>query len=80
MGTELTGTQKQVFEKERTRREKLSGFCFDLAKLMFAGTIIANISVFISDNPMSVANVIVIIFGIIWTYVLATIANRLLIY
>lgn len=79
MGTELTGTHKQVFEKEKTRREKLSGFFYDLAKLMFAGTFIVNIPMLFSLEItfISTAN---LIFGILLTTVLAWIANRLLTY
>ena len=80
MINDITGSQKQRFDKEKNRRDRMAAFFYDIAKLMFAGTIIANITVFLNEAPIRIANIVVILLGLIWTYFFARIANRILTY
>lgn len=79
MNSEQTGTQKQIFEKEKNRREKLATYFYDLSKLVFAGTFLTNIPGLLMLD-FTISNVVNIIFGFILMSLLAWNANRLLTY
>lgn len=42
--------KKEVKEKDKTRREKLAGYFFDLAKLSFAGLVVGGMVSIKLDN------------------------------
>lgn len=78
----FSGQQKAVIEaKERNkvRREKLAGYCYDLSKVTFGGLVIGGISP-IFHNDYSFSAVGAIVFGVITTLTLAKIANEILKY
>lgn len=69
--------RKETKERDRTRREKLAGYFFDLSKLSFAGLVIGGI---VSINPEmeTFLNVYRVIIGGLSTAVLAFIGNKFL--
>lgn len=70
-------TTKEKKEKDKTRREKLAGYFFDLSKLVFAALVLGGITPLFSDVDMQV-NWITVALGIFSTYFLAFFANKIL--
>ena len=66
-------------EKVKTRKEKLAGYFFNLSQLTFTGTGVGGIAP-ILQGEFGVKNYVVIIFGIVMTFIFAGIANRILKY
>ena len=66
-------------EKEEVRKEKLAGYFFSLSQLTFTGTGVGGIAP-ILQGEFGVKNYVVIIFGIVMTFIFAGIANRILKY
>lgn len=64
-------------EKDKTRREKLASYFFDLSKLSFAGLVIGGI-VSIKPEMDVTVEVCRVVFGIISTFVLARMGNVIL--
>ena len=73
--------QQEQLKEERTRnttrREKLAGFFFDLAKLCFAGLVIGAITPLLTQTENGI-NWAIIIGGIVSTYWFAVSANNIL--
>lgn len=69
--------KKEVREKDKTRREKLAGYFFDLSKLSFAGIVISIILPLFS-NVGDVKMWIAALFGITLTVLSALLANKIL--
>lgn len=69
--------KKEVKEKDKVRREKLTGYFFDASKLILAGVVIGGITPLYSDNTKEI-NVYVILAGTLATILLAWIANKIL--
>ena len=69
--------QERVVERNKTRREKLAGYFFDLSKLIFAGLVVGSVTPLFSDEGKGV-NWITLVMGMLTTYVLAFSANRIL--
>lgn len=70
--------KKEVKEKDKTRREKLAGYFFDLSKLSFAGLVVGgmvSIKLDSVDYSMDVYRAVV---GCVFTISLARIANIIL--
>ena len=70
-------TKEETKEKNKTRREKLAGYFFDLSKLCFAGLVVGVVIPLYSDmsnenNWYSVCT------GIILTIMSAYLANKIL--
>ncbi len=74
---EQQNQQKETKEKDKTRREKLAGFFFDLAKLCFAGLVVGAITPLLTQTENGI-NWAIIIGGIISTYWFAFSANNIL--
>ena len=69
--------KKDVREKDKTRREKLAGYFFDLSKLSFAGLVIGVVIPLYSD--LSNENYwYSICTGIVLTIISAVFANKIL--
>ena len=68
---------KEKKEKDKTRREKLASFFFNLAQLAFAGLVIGWISP-LSDNAGNMQTWLVLIGGITFTIIFASIGNNIL--
>ena len=63
----------------KVRKEKLAGYFFNLSQLTFTGTGVGGIAP-ILQGEFGVKNYVVIIFGIVMTFIFAGIANRILKY
>lgn len=59
------------------RREKLAGFFYNLAQLSFAALVLGGIAPMVTES-ISLANVVILLFGSISTYGFASIANKIL--
>ena len=69
--------KKDVREKNKTRREKLAGYFFDLSKLSFAGLVIGVVIPLYSDLSNE-NNCYSICTGILLTIISAVFANKIL--
>ena len=69
--------KKDVREKDKTRREKLAGYFFDLSKLSFAGLVIGVVIPLYSDLSNE-NNWYSICTGILLTIISAVFANNIL--
>ena len=66
-------------EREKIRREKLAAFFFDLAKLTFGGIVIGGIiNAKLEDTTSILYSISLMVFGLITSIVLSTIANQIL--
>ena len=68
---------KKEKEKDKARREKLSGYFYDLSKLCFTGMFIGILIPLVS-NTGDVRMWILALFGIILTILSAMLANKLM--
>ncbi len=75
--SEKQEAKKEVKEKDKTRRDKLAGYFFDLSKLSFAGIVISIILPLFS-NVGDVKMWIAALFGITLTVLSALLANKIL--
>lgn len=73
----LQEEKKLIKEKDKTRKEKLAGYFFDLSKLSFAGLVISLILPLFS-NVGDVKMWLAAFFGIILTVLSALLANKIL--
>lgn len=64
-------------ERQKTRRENLSKFFYDLAKLVFAGVVIGGI-IQLYGNPTDWNLWVMVIMGTMVTYLVAYFANNIL--
>ena len=69
--------RKEVKGKDKTRREKLAGYFFDLSKLIFAALVLGGITPLFT-NVSNGINWVTIILGGFSTYIFANFANRIL--
>ena len=75
--TKQIEVKKERKERDRTRREKLAGFFYDLAKITFAGLVIGVLSPFLSgENEAS--DLYSITIGIVLTILSAMLANKIM--
>lgn len=65
----------QTAQNDKTRREKLAGYFFDLSKLSFAGLVIGGLVSIKSDNADHAIDIYRVIAGCIFTILSAIIAN-----
>lgn len=75
--SERQEAKKETKEKDRTRREKLAGYFFDLSKLIFAALVLGGITPLFT-NVTNGINWSTLVLGIISTYMFANFANRIL--
>lgn len=69
--------KKEVKEKDKTRRDKLAGYFFDLSKLIFAALVLGGITPLFTNISNGI-NWSTIVLGVISTYMFANFANRIL--
>ena len=69
--------KKEGKEKEKTRREKLAGYFFDLSKLSFAGLVISIILPLFSNVENTILW-LAALFGTVLTISSAMLANKIL--
>lgn len=68
--SEQQAVKQERKEKDKTRRDKLAGYFFDLSKLSFAGLVIGITLPLFSDTQA--------MFGIVLTVLSALLANKIL--
>lgn len=69
--------RKETKERDRTRKEKLAGYFFDLSKLSFAGLVIGIIMPLYA-NFLDESNWYIAVTGIVLTTLSALLANKIL--
>lgn len=74
--TDVTGTNKERYDKTIRRREKLAGYYFDMSKLIFAATVLANFNALKGD--IVIIDILQFVIGIGCTVVFAAIGNSVL--
>lgn len=67
--SEKQEAKKEGKEKDKTRREKLAGYFFDLSKLIFAALVLGGITPLFT-NAANEINWSTLILGVISTYML----------
>ena len=75
--SEQQEAKKVIKEKDKTRREKLAGYIFDLSKLIFAALVLGGITPLFT-NVSDGINWVTIVLGGFSTYIFANFANRIL--
>lgn len=70
------GEKHEFKERDKTRREHLGKFFFDLAKVTFAGLVIGSFTLF-NESSMDIINVSKSIGGGISTFIFAWLGNRI---
>ncbi len=75
--SEQQEAKKVIKEKDKTRREKLAGYFFDLSKLIFAALVLGGITPLFT-NVSDGINWVTIVLGGFSTYIFANFANRIL--
>ena len=69
--------RKETKERDKTRKEKLAGYFFDLSKLSFAGLVIG-IIIPLYANCLDENNWYIAVTGIVLTTLSALLANKIL--
>ena len=69
--------RKETKERDKTRKEKLAGYFFDLSKLSFAGLVIG-IIIPLYTNFLDENNWYIAVTGIVLTTLSALLANKIL--
>ena len=69
--------RKETKERDKTRKEKLAGYFFDLSKLSFAGLVIG-IIIPLYANFLDEHNWYIAVTGIVLTTLSALLANKIL--
>lgn len=69
--------RKETKERDKTRKEKLAGYFFDLSKLSFAGLVIG-IIISLYANFLDENNWCIAVTGIVLTTLSALLANKIL--
>lgn len=71
-------SKAMVSERNQKRRELLSGYYFDISKLMCGGVVIGGLSPLFTGGDMGVYNYLSILFGGLATILFAYFANEIL--
>jgi uncharacterized membrane protein YgaE (UPF0421/DUF939 family) len=69
---------RETAQKDKTRKEKLAGYFFDLSKLSFAGLVIGGLVSIKSDNADHAIDIYRVIVGCLLTILSAIMANLIL--
>ena len=75
--SEQQAVKQERKEKDKTRRDKLAGYFFDLSKLSFAGLVIG-ITLPLFSDTQNATMWLVAMFGIVLTVLSALLANKIL--
>lgn len=66
-------------ERDNLRKEKLAGFLYDMAKIIFAGTVLVFAEPFMKREYYDTdAAIIIVVVGLLGTIIFSTIASRIL--
>lgn len=74
----ITMALRDEKEKQKTRREEMGKFFYDLAKTTFAVMVLGNVVAMATAEEMGLASVGVLVFGGYLTFIFAYIANETL--
>lgn len=76
MAIDITGTQKERYDKTIRRKEKLAGFLYDIAKSVFTVMVLTDIAIWFTSG-FNMDLLLCIIFGCFATFLFAWYANQL---
>lgn len=74
--TDITGTNKERYDKTIRRREKLSGYFFDMSKLVFTTMVVANL--ILPPDVMTNRHILMTVFGLLMTITFAWWGNSIM--
>lgn len=70
------GEKHEFKERDKTRREHLGKFFFDLAKVTFAGLVIGSFTLF-NESSIDIINIAKVVGGVASTLMFAWLGNRI---
>lgn len=70
--------KKEIKEKDKIRREKLSGYFFNLSQLTYTALVLGGMVLFFQGDNLSYMLIIMLLVGCVLAYALAKIGNNLL--
>lgn len=70
--------KEKQYQRDKTRREKLATYFFDVSKLFIGGWVIGVILPLLSSNEITISTYFIILAGISTAIALALIANKIL--
>ncbi len=70
--------KNEVKERDKTRKESLSKYCYDLSKLAFAGMVIGGLMTLVQGTEVNITLILFVIFGVVLMLMLARIGNNIL--
>ena len=70
--------QKENKEKEKTARETLGKYFYDMSKLIFAAVVLTNITALFGLTEFSWKTAALLVVGLIATYATAAMGNKIL--
>lgn len=71
-------TQREEKEKEKTARETLGKYFYDMSKLIFTAVVLTNITALFGLTEFSWKSAALLIVGLIATYATAAMGNKIL--
>ncbi len=71
-------TQREDKEKEKSARETLGKYFYDMSKLVFAAVVLTNITALFGLTEFSWKSVALLVVGLIATYATAAMGNKIL--
>ena len=74
-----TGSHRDVKDKEKSRREKLAGYLYDLSKLVVGATLLSNLTLF-TQGMITWTDVFTITGGVVAAFTCAYMGNKILTY
>ncbi len=77
--TQHTGSQRDVKDKERNRRDRLAAYLYDVSKLLIGTTFLSNILP-LSHGQYTLTDLLVFVFGAVAAIIFAYMGNKLLTY
>ena len=70
--------KKEIKEKDKIRREKLSGYFFNLSQLTYTALVLGGMVLFFQGDNLSYMLIIMLLVGCVLAYALAKIGNNFL--
>ena len=69
--------KKEIKEKDKIRREKLSGYFFNLSQLTYTALVLGGMVLFFQGDNLSYMLIIMLLVGCVLAYALAKIGNKI---
>lgn len=70
--------KKEAKERDKTRREKLAGYFFNLSQLTYTALVLGGMVLFFQGNEFNFKLGVMLVLGCLLAYLLANIGNELL--